>query len=100
MNERPHPTPHLTIFSVAHIEITNHVALGLPSLSHHHLHHHPPPPLCLSHDLRLSPKAGRVPVGAAATQNSLNDLMVIQSISLQQRNLSILERNQYELVTV
>ncbi|XP_075894517.1 protein FAM149B1 isoform X2 [Nelusetta ayraudi] len=40
------------------------------------------------------PSAGRVPVGAAATQNSLNDLMVIQSISLQQRNLSVLERNQ------
>lgn len=72
---------------------------GLPSLTPV-LATPPAPPLCLSHDLRLSPKAGRVPVGSAATQNSLNDLMVIQSISLQQRNLSVLERNQYELVTV
>lgn len=48
----------------------------------------PPIPAGLQH------QAGRVPVGAAATQNSLNDLMVIQSISLQQRNLSVLERNQ------
>lgn len=41
------------------------------------------------------PKAGRVPIGAAATQHNLNDLIVIHSISLQQRNLSVLDRNQY-----
>ncbi|XP_035461056.1 protein FAM149B1 isoform X2 [Scophthalmus maximus] len=35
--------------------------------------------------------AGRVPVGAVATQHSLNDLIVIHSIPLQQR--SALERN-------
>ncbi|XP_075931902.1 protein FAM149B1 isoform X1 [Anarhichas minor] len=38
--------------------------------------------------------AGRVPVGAAATQHNLNDLIVIHSIPLQQRNLGVLERNQ------
>ncbi|KAK1905174.1 Protein FAM149B1 [Dissostichus eleginoides] len=37
---------------------------------------------------------GRVAVGAAATQHNLNDLIVIHSIPLQQRNLSVLERNQ------
>ncbi|XP_008295742.1 protein FAM149B1 isoform X2 [Stegastes partitus] len=37
---------------------------------------------------------GRVPVGAAATQHNLNDLIVIHSIPLQQRNLGVLERNQ------
>ncbi|XP_069549004.1 protein FAM149B1 isoform X2 [Brachyistius frenatus] len=39
------------------------------------------------------PSAGRVPVGAAATQHNLNDLMVIHSIPLQQRNLGVLDRN-------
>lgn len=39
-------------------------------------------------------QAGRVPTGAAATQHNLNDLIVIHSIPLQQRNLSVLERNQ------
>ncbi|KAK5854217.1 hypothetical protein PBY51_015307 [Eleginops maclovinus] len=37
---------------------------------------------------------GRIPVGAAATQHNLNDLIVIHSIPLQQRNFSVLERNQ------
>ncbi|KAE8280784.1 Protein FAM149B1 [Larimichthys crocea] len=37
--------------------------------------------------------AGRVPVGAAATQHNLNDLIVIHSIPLQQRNLGVLDRN-------
>ncbi|AWP13814.1 putative protein FAM149B1 [Scophthalmus maximus] len=39
----------------------------------------------------LQLQAGRVPVGAVATQHSLNDLIVIHSIPLQQR--SALERN-------
>ncbi|XP_051280766.1 protein FAM149B1 isoform X1 [Dicentrarchus labrax] len=38
--------------------------------------------------------AGRVPVGTAATQHNLNDLIVIHSIPLQQRNLGVLDRNQ------
>ncbi|XP_027863203.1 protein FAM149B1 isoform X4 [Xiphophorus couchianus] len=38
--------------------------------------------------------AGRTPAGAAATQHNLNDLIVIQSIPLQQRNLAVLERSQ------
>ncbi|XP_016523498.1 protein FAM149B1-like isoform X2 [Poecilia formosa] len=37
--------------------------------------------------------AGRTPAGAAATQHNLNDLIVIHSIPLQQRNLSVLERS-------
>ncbi|KAM9365388.1 protein FAM149B1 isoform 2-T2 [Pholidichthys leucotaenia] len=36
----------------------------------------------------------RVPVGAAAAQHNLNDLIVIHSIPLQQRNLAALDRNQ------
>ncbi|KAM9847335.1 protein FAM149B1 [Aulostomus maculatus] len=36
--------------------------------------------------------AGRVPVGATATQHNLNDLIVIHSIPLQQRNLAVLDR--------
>ncbi|XP_028280058.1 protein FAM149B1 isoform X2 [Parambassis ranga] len=39
-------------------------------------------------------QAGRVPVGTAATQHNLNDLIVIHSIPLQQRNLGVLDRNQ------
>ncbi|XP_031598111.2 protein FAM149B1 isoform X2 [Oreochromis aureus] len=39
-------------------------------------------------------QAGRVPVGAAATQHNLNDLIVIHSIPLQQRNLGVLDRSQ------
>ncbi|XP_041803317.1 protein FAM149B1 isoform X2 [Chelmon rostratus] len=39
-------------------------------------------------------QAGRVPVGAAGTQHNLNDLIVIHSIPLQQRNLGVLDRNQ------
>ncbi|XP_054885887.1 protein FAM149B1 isoform X2 [Poeciliopsis prolifica] len=38
--------------------------------------------------------AGRTPTGAAATQHNLNDLIVIHSIPLQQRNLAVLERSQ------
>ncbi|CAG6016751.1 unnamed protein product [Menidia menidia] len=38
--------------------------------------------------------AGRGPVGAAATQHNLNDLIVIHSIPLQQRNLGVLEKSQ------
>ncbi|XP_044070255.1 protein FAM149B1 isoform X2 [Siniperca chuatsi] len=39
-------------------------------------------------------QAGRVPVGAAATQHNLNDLIMIHSIPLQQRNLGVLDRHQ------
>uniref|UniRef100_A0A3Q4HB09 Family with sequence similarity 149 member B1 n=1 Tax=Neolamprologus brichardi TaxID=32507 RepID=A0A3Q4HB09_NEOBR len=39
-------------------------------------------------------QAGRVPVGAAATQHNLNDLIVIHSIPLQQRNLGVPDRSQ------
>ncbi|KAM8852291.1 protein FAM149B1 isoform 1-T1 [Synchiropus picturatus] len=41
---------------------------------------------------KRTPTVGRVPVGAAATQNNLNDLIMIQSIPLQQRNLGLLDR--------
>ncbi|KAK2824462.1 hypothetical protein Q5P01_021637 [Channa striata] len=43
---------------------------------------------------KRSSTAGRVPIGAAATQHNLNDLIVIHSIPLQQRNLGVLDRNQ------
>ncbi|KAK2921725.1 protein FAM149B1 isoform X2 [Channa argus] len=39
-------------------------------------------------------QVGRVPIGAAATQHNLNDLIVIHSIPLQQRNLGVLDRIQ------
>ncbi|XP_074532435.1 protein FAM149B1 isoform X2 [Halichoeres trimaculatus] len=42
----------------------------------------------------LQIQAGRAPVGAAATQHNLNDLIMIHSIPLQQRNLAVLDRNQ------
>ncbi|XP_034537939.1 protein FAM149B1 isoform X2 [Notolabrus celidotus] len=42
----------------------------------------------------LQIQAGRAPIGAASTQHNLNDLIVIHSISLQQRNLGVLDRNQ------
>uniref|UniRef100_A0A3B5M4P7 DUF3719 domain-containing protein n=1 Tax=Xiphophorus couchianus TaxID=32473 RepID=A0A3B5M4P7_9TELE len=48
------------------------------------------PPLMSGQQLQ----AGRTPAGAAATQHNLNDLIVIQSIPLQQRNLAVLERKQ------
>uniref|UniRef100_A0A3B3Z5N2 DUF3719 domain-containing protein n=1 Tax=Poecilia mexicana TaxID=48701 RepID=A0A3B3Z5N2_9TELE len=48
------------------------------------------PPLTSGQQLQ----AGRTPAGAAATQHNLNDLIVIHSIPLQQRNLSVLERSQ------
>lgn len=48
------------------------------------------PPLAAGPHLQ----AGRAPVGAAATQHNLNDLIVIHSIPLQQRNLTGLERSQ------
>uniref|UniRef100_A0A7N8YE35 Family with sequence similarity 149 member B1 n=1 Tax=Mastacembelus armatus TaxID=205130 RepID=A0A7N8YE35_9TELE len=57
----------------------------------------PPPYFCaitFSPSSRTIPQAGRVPVGAAATQHNLNDLIVIHSIPLQQRNLGVLDRNQ------
>ncbi|KAF7669105.1 hypothetical protein LDENG_00247750 [Lucifuga dentata] len=38
--------------------------------------------------------AGRVPVGSAVPQHDLNDLIVIHSIPLQQRNLGVLDRTQ------
>ncbi|XP_043992304.1 protein FAM149B1 isoform X2 [Gambusia affinis] len=38
--------------------------------------------------------AGRMPAGAAAAQHNLDDLIVIHSIPLQQRNLAVLERSQ------
>ncbi|XP_024153232.1 protein FAM149B1 isoform X1 [Oryzias melastigma] len=37
---------------------------------------------------------GRAPIGAAAAQHNFNDLMVIQSIPLQHRNLGQTDRNQ------
>uniref|UniRef100_M4AVV9 Family with sequence similarity 149 member B1 n=1 Tax=Xiphophorus maculatus TaxID=8083 RepID=M4AVV9_XIPMA len=48
------------------------------------------PPLMSGQQLQ----AGRTPAGAAATQYNLHDLIVIQSIPLQQRNLAVLERKQ------
>ncbi|XP_034040471.1 protein FAM149B1 isoform X2 [Thalassophryne amazonica] len=39
-------------------------------------------------------QAVRVPGGASVAQNNLNDLIVIHSIPLQQRNLAVLERTQ------
>ncbi|CAN9499658.1 unnamed protein product [Ophioblennius macclurei] len=46
------------------------------------------------HAAGLQFQAGRVATGSAAAQHNLNDLIVIHSIPLQQRNLSVLERNQ------
>ncbi|CAJ1067165.1 protein FAM149B1 isoform X2 [Xyrichtys novacula] len=48
------------------------------------------PPLTAS----LHIQTGRAPVGTAATQHNLNDLIVIHSMPLQQRNLGVLDRNQ------
>uniref|UniRef100_A0A673CNI6 Family with sequence similarity 149 member B1 n=1 Tax=Sphaeramia orbicularis TaxID=375764 RepID=A0A673CNI6_9TELE len=48
------------------------------------------PPLAAGLQLQTA----RVPVGAAATQHNLNDLIVIHSIPLQQRNLGVLDRAQ------
>uniref|UniRef100_A0A3P8UTI1 Family with sequence similarity 149 member B1 n=2 Tax=Cynoglossus semilaevis TaxID=244447 RepID=A0A3P8UTI1_CYNSE len=57
----------------------------LPKLGHSRV-----PPLTAG--LQLQP--GRLPGGAGTIQHNLNDLIVIHSIPLQQRNLGALERNQ------
>lgn len=52
--------------------------------------------ITICHSSHTKPQAGRVPVGAAATQHNLNDLIVIHSIPLQQRNLGVPDRSQYD----